>query len=267
MKYSHISDGWRSKSNLQQLLGRQNNFAASLISLFLIRLNFFFLFVKLELQGRTECFICRQHCEHSPSMLGYRGIAGCKIKLFLQGRKVLLNIHTGWVWVLRGAAIPWDMSLLSLQNSSRSITTHSAFILPFSHIPSPKKAELFTGGLVFLLKFYVQQHSPKLAWKCAWPAGKGLVGLLPDHGFRAAVGLITELKTFIHTEKLFLPHPASHKQVWPRSSAKRVGQQTAFCKQGVKLPAIWCSEAQDATLGSLNTFLKNLWRPYVHPGF
>lgn len=65
---------------------------------------------------------------------------------------------------------------------------------------------------------------------------KGYVGLLPDHGFRAAIGLITELKTFTHTEKLFLPQPACHKQVWPQSPAKRVGQPTAFCKQGVKLP-------------------------------
>lgn len=48
------------------------------------------------------------------------------------------------------------------------------------------------------------------------------------------IGLITELKTFTHTDKLLHPQPASHKRVWPRSPAKRVSQQAAFRKQGVK---------------------------------
>lgn len=125
---------WAGRITLQLLLQLE----------FLKRPNFFL--VKLELQGRTECLIRRQHCEHFLSMLGYRGMTGCKIKLFLRGRIVLLNMHTGWAWVLRGAAISRDVTLLSLKNSSRSITIHPAFILPFLPPPLHIESRAFHRG-------------------------------------------------------------------------------------------------------------------------
>lgn len=92
------------------------NAAASLTTLISLNDPVFNFRARLEWQGRTKHLICRQCCKHSSFMRGYRGTTGCKIKLCLQCRKALLNMHARPARVLRGDVSSWDIILVFLEH-------------------------------------------------------------------------------------------------------------------------------------------------------
>lgn len=106
---------------------------------------------RLEWQGRTKHLICRQRCKHSSFMRGYRGTTGCKLKLLLQCRKALLNMHAGQARVLRGAVSSWSTSWCPL-----SINRHLSLIFHSQRAFQQRE-------LIFLRKFYIQLYPSRFA--------------------------------------------------------------------------------------------------------